>query len=289
MKKLLIYLTALLVVYGNAQAQTPVRLRHFLQASPLPANAVPYGANPKAGRYATAGDARIYYEVYGKGEPFVVLHGGGYGSTYEMAQFIDSFTKKYRVIAISTRGHGKSEMGNTPLTYEQKAADVMAVINDVTKDSVTILGFSDGAYTGYKVASMYPARVKKLIAIGAGEQVPGLRKVILDTKEAFRLDSAYFKQQLALMPEPQRWQEYWTKMATFYNTMTASKELFGSIRCPVLVMAGERDTNAPLATVIAAYQMIPNSQLSIIPAAPHPVFLVNFPAVWASLFPFLQQ
>ncbi len=72
---------------------------------------------------------------------------------------------------------------------------------------------------------------------------------MLDTKEVLCLDSAYFKQQLALMPEPQKWHEYWTKMATFYNSMTASKELFGSIQCPVLVMSGECDTNASLATV----------------------------------------
>jgi len=70
--------------------------------------------------------------------------------------------------------------------------------------------------------------------------------------------------------------------------VTASKELFASIRCPVLVLSGERDRNAPLATVIAPYQMIPDSQLSIIPNAPHPVFLVNSPAVWASIKPFLR-
>lgn len=89
------------------------------------------------------------------------------------------------------------------------------------------------------------------------------------------------------MPEPGRLQDYWTNLANFYNTMTASKALFASIKCPVLVLSGERDQNAPLATIIAAYQMIPNSQLSIIPNAPHPVFLFNFPAVWASIKPFL--
>ncbi|QHV96615.1 alpha/beta fold hydrolase [Spirosoma endbachense] len=157
------------------------------------------------------------------------------------------------------------------------------VIRAVTSESVTILGFRDGAYTGYKLASLYSTRVRKLVAIGAGEQVPGLRKVILDTNEAFRLDSLYWKKQLALMPQPERLLEYWTKLAYFYNNMVASKALFASIRCPVLVLSGERDQNAPLATIIAAYQMIPNSQLSIIPNAPHPVFLINFPAVWASI------
>jgi pimeloyl-ACP methyl ester carboxylesterase len=48
--------------------------------------------------------------------------------------------EKYKVIAVSTRGHGKSELGNQPITYEQKANDVMAVINAVTKDSIIVLG-----------------------------------------------------------------------------------------------------------------------------------------------------
>lgn len=263
-------------------------MRHFMQAAPSPTRAIPYGNNPIAGRYAQAGDARIYYEVYGQGKPLVVLHGGGVGSTCEMARFIDSLAKTYRVIAVSTRGHGKSEIGHSPVTYEQKANDVYAVIQAVTTDSVTVLGFSDGAYTGYKLAALYPARVRKLIAIGAGEQVPGLRKVILDTKAMAKLDTLYWKQQLALMPEPDRLSDYWTDLARFYNTMTASKALFAQIKCPVLLMAGERDQNAPLATVIAAYQMIPNSQLSIIPNTGHTVFLENFAAVWTSLKPFLN-
>lgn len=263
-------------------------LRRFLQP-PGEVNRIPYGANPQAGHYAQANDAKIYYEVYGSGQPIVLLHGGGFGSTVEMAAFIDSLRPNFQVIAVSTRGHGKSEIGTTPYTYEQKANDVMAVVNAVTKEQVLVLGFSDGAYTGYKLASIYPERVKKLIAIGAGEQVPGLRKVVLNTGEASKLDSGYWKQQLALMPEPERIQEYWTKMADFYNTMTASKALFATIHCPVLLMAGELDRNAPLPTIINAYQMIPNSQLAIIPNAGHVVFLENFAAVWACVVPFLNR
>jgi len=78
-------------------------------------------------------------------------------------------------------------------------------------------------------------------------------------------------------------------LLTIINSLDKDPDLFGTIHCPVLVMAGERDLNAPLATIIAAYQMIPNSQLSIIPNAPHPVFLMNFPAVWESIMPFLKQ
>ena len=67
--------------------------------------------------------------------------------------------------------------------------------------------------------------------------------------------------------------------------MEASKTLFSSIQCLVLVLAGELDRNAPLPTVINAYNMIPKSQLSI----GHVCFLENFPAVWASVTPFLKK
>jgi len=223
--------------------------------------------------------------VYGGGQPIVLLHGGIMGSIGEMAQFIDSLKSSYQVIAMATRGYGKLEIGTAPITYELKANDVMAVINAVTKDSVLILGFSDGAYTGYKVASMYPERVKKLIAIGAGEQIPGLRKVIFNNDPK----SEMWQQRLAQMPEPERIEEFWKAMENFYNTMTASKELFSTIKCPVLVMAGELDRNAPLPTVINAYNMIPKSQLCIIPNTGHVVFFENFPAVWASMVPFLKE
>lgn len=115
-----------------------------MQSAPSAENAIPYGNNPKSGHYVNASDAKIYYEVYGKVRPLVVLHGGIFGSTYEMAEFIDSLSKNYLVIAASTRGHGKSEIGSEPITYEQRANDILAVINVVTKDSVIVLGFNDG-------------------------------------------------------------------------------------------------------------------------------------------------
>lgn len=72
---------------------------------------VPYGNYPEAGHYVQAGDARLYYEVYGKGEPIVLLHGGIMGYIDEMAGFIEKLKPDYQVIAMATRGHGKSEIG----------------------------------------------------------------------------------------------------------------------------------------------------------------------------------
>ena len=288
MKTILFSVLTFLCVHTFSQKQAPKQLIHFMQQTPLPANEIPYGANPKAGHYVQAGDAKIYYEVYGKGKPIAILHGGIFGSTYEMHQFIDSLKKNHQVIAISTRGHGKSELGTEPITYEQKAADVMAVINAVTKDSVTVLGFSDGAYTGYELANKYPNRIKKLIIIGATELSPGLRDFAFDAKQGIALDTAYWNQQFKLMPEPKRLQEMFTKLGNMYNQLTLDSTFFKTIKCPALIMAGDRDPGNPPQRVVSTAHMIPLSQIGIIPNTSHGTFLENFPAVWTSIQPFLN-
>lgn len=266
--------------------QNGSNLRYFMQGD-VKASLIQYGNNAASGAYVKSDDAKIYYEIYGKGSPVVVLHGGIVGSSLEMGSFIDSLSQKHQVIAISTRGHGKSEMGIKIPSYEQKAKDVNAVLEKVTKDKVTILGFSDGAYTGYYFAKNYPDKIEKLIAIGAGEWKKGFREFKMDYKTFSAMDEIYWKQQMAIRPEPKRIDEWFISLSNYYSNLNIDITILGQIKCPVLVLAGEKDQNAPLDTVIAAYKMIPDAQLSIIPNAPHPAFLVNFPAVWSSIVPFL--
>lgn len=125
---------------------------------------VPYGNNPAAGKYFNTGDANIYYEVYGSGRPLVLLHGGISGYISDFDSIIPELSKKYMVIAIATRGMGKSELGHQPLSYGLMAKDAYKVTRHVTPGSVILIGFSDGADQAYYVAADHPEAVKKLIA-----------------------------------------------------------------------------------------------------------------------------
>ncbi|MEP1258464.1 alpha/beta hydrolase [Algoriphagus sp.] len=288
MKILFGILISLISLPSIGQQMEKNSIKSFM-GDPMQAGGVPYGVNQTAGKFVDVGDAKLYYEIYGTGIPLVILHGGGVGSIYEMHQFIDSLSQNFQVIAISTRGHGKSGLGNGPTTVVQKANDILAVVNAEKLDKVIVLGFSDGAYSGFSFASTYPEKIIKLIAIGAGEETPELRKISMDLPELYGLDPVFKEQQLVLMPEPERLKEMGDRMAAFYNSTSFSKELFNKIQCPVLVMAGEKDGNAPLQTIITAYLMIPDSQLSIVPNTGHVVFNENFSAVWASMKPFLEE
>lgn len=278
----LIVLFSLSTTYGQKPLIRAFQPTHVV-------NKIPYGNNPKAGHYVQAKDAKIYYEVYGKGQPIVLLHGGLFGSTVEFSDFIDQLKQKFQVIALSTRGHGKSELGTEPLTLEQRANDAMTVINAVTKDSVIVLGFSDGGYSAYKLGAMYPERVKKMIVIGAGEVRPGLREFKFTAKMAMAMDKPFWEQQLKLMPEPNRVEDLFTQVANCYNNVTVSKDLLSTIKCPVLVMAGDKDGGNPVERVVSAARYIPNHQISIIPNTGHGCHNDNFAASWASIVPFLKN
>ena len=66
----------------------------------------------------------------------------------------DELRKNHEVIVMSTRGHGRSEIGHSPLTYKQKGEDVLAVMDAAHVKKAMIVGFSDGAYSAYETASL---------------------------------------------------------------------------------------------------------------------------------------
>ena len=83
---------------------------------------MPYGNNPEAGNFAALNGVKIYYEVYGSGEPLLLVHGNG-SNIEGMKYQIEYFSHHYMVIAMDCRGRGKSELGNDPLSYIQMTED----------------------------------------------------------------------------------------------------------------------------------------------------------------------
>ena len=280
--------TALTFGTVTEAAKSSPTIRYFMQLPGVQGSATPYGNNEKAGHYVQAGDAKIYYEVYGKGKPLFVFHGGGVGTPYEMGQLIDKLRQDYQVIAVSTRGHGRSEIGHSPLTYEQKAEDMLAVMKEITNAPAVLLGFSDGAYTAYKVASMYPERVDRVVAIGAGTLKPGFFSGEMKVADLAKIDAAFIEQQKKIMPEPERYQEFCDNYMAFWSKMGVGEDFLTTIQCPVLLMVGDEDDHAPVATVLEAHQAIPNSRLCVVPKAWHSAFIDNFPVTWDAISEFIK-
>ena len=276
---------ALALLLSNSTADAA---RYFTQGD-NPGSSTPYGDNLKVGKYAQASDAKIYYEVYGKGNPILILHGGGVGSPYELGKILDELKKSHKLIVMSTRGHGRSEIGHEPLTYKQKADDALAVLDDLKISSpVQIIGFSDGAYTAYEIAALYPERVERITAIGAGTLQAGYFSGAMKLSDLEAFDKKFIDEQKKIRPEPERWQEFCDAYMDFWSKMHVGSETFGEIKCPVLLVVGDEDDHAPVITVLEAHQLIENSRLCVVPKAWHTAFIDNYDVTATAIFQFVN-
>jgi pimeloyl-ACP methyl ester carboxylesterase len=224
-------------------------------------------------------DAKIYYETYGSGgTPLVLLHGGLYGYIEEFSGLIGELSKHRRVIAIATRGHGRSELGTKPFSYALFADDAFAVIRHETGEKVDVLGFSDGAVTAYTLAAAHPDLVLQLVAIGGGRKLADWTpKAQAEFKSAkpgdVERDSPQFvADRKKLMPQPDRWGEFVERLNTMWSgPVYVTDEQIRSIKVPTLIVAGDHDPYNQIAQFVELFQLLPNGELAVIPGCGHVV------------------
>lgn len=122
-------------------------------------------------------DITLYYTEQGAGAPLILLHGNGEDGSYFVHQ-IEYFKKRYHVIAIDTRGHGRSPRGGKPFTIRQFAEDLHHFMDEKGIVKAHILGFSDGGNIALVFALKYPERVDHLILNGANLNASGVKPSI---------------------------------------------------------------------------------------------------------------
>lgn len=211
-----------------------------------------YGRN-KQGRFIDIGNAKIYVEEYGKGEPLLLLHGNN-GSIADFYLQIPSLAKHFKVIAIDTRGQGRStDLSNDPYSYDRFAEDLHQITAKLRLEKVNIVGWSDGGNTALSFNIRYPEMVNKVITIGANLNPSGIQDSLIAVfKEKLRTDSQKNNRLLKLMLE--------------HPHITAAQ--IKLIQNPVLVVAGSDDVIKPEHTRFIAEE-IRKAKLEIIPDATH--------------------
>ena len=195
----------------------------------------------------------LYYTEKGFGTPLVLLHGNGENGEYFKNQ-IDYFAKKYRVIAVDTRGHGKSPRGNKPFRLETFADDLKSFLDENNLKRVNLLGFSDGGNIALIFTLKYPDYVNKLAVNGANLFPSGLKAGFLLPVKL--LDGLFYF--------PARFNKKVKRRLELLALMAKEPDILpeqlNDIKCPVLVMAGTRDLIKEKHTRLIAGS-VPNSRL----------------------------
>jgi pimeloyl-ACP methyl ester carboxylesterase len=139
----------------------------------------PDPARHRAG-YASNGGVRIHYLDYGgSGEPLVLLTGLG-SSAHIFDDLAPRFTDRFRVIAITRRGHAESDHPSTGYALDTLVADVKAVLDTLRLDRVNLAGHSIAGGELTRFAILHPDRVASLIYLDAMLQPAGLEPLIAE-------------------------------------------------------------------------------------------------------------
>jgi pimeloyl-ACP methyl ester carboxylesterase len=118
-------------------------------------------AKPPAGR-ASINGIDYAYEIRGKGEPLLLLHGGL--MSFDMFDpVMPLFSKGRQVIVVDLQGHGRTTLGSRPIGCEAIADDLDTLLQQLGRAHVDVLGYSFGGCVALRLAIQHPDRVRRLV------------------------------------------------------------------------------------------------------------------------------
>jgi pimeloyl-ACP methyl ester carboxylesterase len=211
----------------------------------------------------------MYYEIHGTGPPLVLLHGA-----FAWATVYPTLAKNRQVIAVELQGHGHTADIDRPLTLEQLADDVAALLKQLKIERADVFGYSLGGNVGLALAIRHPTMVRKLAINGSyfGSMREAWEPETFRQFESLpadfappRLKDAYDR----VAPDPKQWPKLVAKIKKAGLEFKGfSREDMKSIRAPVLITQGDRDGTRP-EHAVEMFRLIPNAQLAIFPGGDH--------------------
>ena len=223
---------------------------------------------------------QLAYEEQGSGPAIILLHGNGEDRSIFQAQ-VPTLAAQFRVIAVDTRGHGQSPLGEEPFTLKQFAEDLHRLMDELTIEQADILGFSDGGNIALLFALRWPRRVRRLLISGANLYPSGMkRNVYLAIMKGYLFNSV----KGIFVKEARPKARLFALMALEPHIRPSALQ---NITVPVLVMAGTQDIVKDSHTRLIAASL-PNAKLNVLPGG-HALLIETPDAFNQTVLTFLKE
>ena len=202
---------------------------------------------PVSSGYADVHGIKLYHEIYGQGEPLVLLH-GGLMTIGEMLTPLEPLAKAHKVIAVELQGHGRTADTDRRLSFEAMGDDIAALLNQLSIAKADIVGLSLGAAVGLRTAIQHPEKVRRLVVISSPyatsgwypETQEGMGNISAAMAESMmQTPTGKFSEQ---WPEPQRFPQFLDKMG---KMMVASYDWSADVKklpMPVMLIFADNDS-----------------------------------------------
>ncbi|MFX0018205.1 MAG: alpha/beta fold hydrolase [Promethearchaeota archaeon] len=229
--------------------------------------------------YVDIGDIKIYYAIFGTGEPVFLLHGGMVDYTSWFFQ-IKELAKYFRIITPDTRAHGRTTDSDKPLSYQLFASDISKLMEKLDIKKASFIGWSDGGCTSLVLGLDYPELVNKLVLIGTPYNISNYYPDIFEQfgnvdpnnlpKGYKFIKKAYEK----VASNPDNWPNLLKKgMDMALKEPNFTLEQLKNIENPSLIIDGEKEQLYPLKAIQEMADAIPDARLEVIPGGTHLVLM----------------
>lgn len=206
---------------------------------------------PKKTGHVDANGVSYYYEIRGAGEPLFLLH-GGLGSIDMFAPVMPAFAEKREVIAVDLQGHGRSTLGDRPISLIDMGDDMAAVLKQLGYGQVDVLGYSLGGGVAFRLAVQHPEMVRRLVLVSTPFAQEGFFPEMLPQQAQvgaamapMMKDTPMYKSYMAVAPHPEDFPKLLDRMGEYmrkpYNWADDVKKL----QMPVMLVYGDSDMMRP--------------------------------------------
>ena len=228
------------------------------------------------GRSVHANGIEMYYETRGRGEPLVLLHGGGgVGDNWRLV--FEEPPEGFQLIIPDLRGHGRTTNPSGEFTFRQCALDLFALLDHIGVGEFKAVGMSMGAKTLLHAATARPARVEAMVLVSGAPYFPEQAREFMrqaagaeHTESEWRHMREWHKhgdeQIRALFRLPEL-------LKDSYADLNFTPPYLSTIEARTLIVHGDRDPLYPVGLALEMYAAIPRSYLWVVPNGGHgPIF-----------------
>jgi pimeloyl-ACP methyl ester carboxylesterase len=261
---------------------------------------------PARSGYVQANGVSYYYEVHGQGEPLLLLH-GGLGSIEMFGPVLPLLAQGRQVIGVDLHGHGRTALGDRPISLVDMGDDMAAVLRALGYAQVDVMGYSMGGGVAFRLAAQHPQMVRRLVLVSAGFAQDGFYPEMLPQQAAvgsamaeMMKETPMYQSYAAIAPHPGDFPRLLDRMGELMRKPYDWSADVQKLTMPVMLVFGDSDMYRP-EHVVRFYQLLGGGQrdagwqrehmsrnrLAILPDLTHYEMFMS-PALVTTVLPFLN-
>jgi pimeloyl-ACP methyl ester carboxylesterase len=218
-------------------------------------------SKPIKSGYIAANGVNYHYQIYGKGVPLLLLHGGLF-HTEMFGPTLTALAKSRQVIGVDLHGHGRTALGERQIDPIDMGNDMAAIVKQLGHEQIDVMDYSFGGAVALRMAIQHPQRVQRLVLVSIGyaqdgffpEMLPMQAQVGAAMADAMK-DAPMYKSYAAIAPRPQDFPRLLDQMGAYMRKPYDYAEDVKKLAMPVMLIYGDSDMFRP-EHVMKFYQLL---------------------------------